>query len=223
MLCHPAGHGAGVFVAPAQHGPDSKQPTVAFDFVMPALRQTDSSGCIQEYLLEHNGLRILCCDESTAPVVTFMVTYLVGSADEGPGQTGSTHFLEHLMFKGSNRYNAKQEGLGIEMLQRVGAQVNATTAKDRTNYYATLPSQHLSLVADIESDRMRGALLSSEDLDAERTVILNELDRMENSPVARLYRKVWSRAFATHPYHHPVIGWRCDVGECEPRGTPIVL
>ncbi len=178
---------------------------------MTAFRRLSVLGGIEEYVHERNGLRVLYCEQSVLPVVTVMITYLVGSADEGPGATGSTHFLEHLMFKGSNRYNAENQTSVIDVLQRVGAQVNATTAKDRTNYYATLPSQHFALAVDIEADRMRGALLSPKDLLTERTVILNELDRAENFPISRLYRKVWSRAFTVHPYHHPIIGWKRDV------------
>ena len=178
---------------------------------MEGFRHVGHSGGIDEYVLEGCGLRVLAYNKAIAPVATFMVTYLVGSADEGAGLTGATHFLEHLMFKGTARFNNRQ-GTGVfSVLQRVGAQINATTSKDRTNYYSTLPTEHLSLAIDIEADRMRGALLDEQDLEAERTVILNEWDRAHNEPVGNLYRRVWSLAFAAHPYRHPTLGWRSDI------------
>ena len=99
----------------------------------------------------------------------------------------------------------------FETLQSVGAQVNATTWYDRTNYYAMLPSEHLPLVVEIEADRMRGALVTEADLASERVVVLNELDRGENDPMRRLLHAVYAVAFLAHPYGHPVIGWRSDV------------
>ncbi|MBT8402077.1 MAG: insulinase family protein, partial [Rhodothermia bacterium] len=99
----------------------------------------------------------------------------------------------------------------FNVLQRLGAQVNATTWFDRTNYYESIPSTHLSLAIEIEADRMRGALLRESDVASEKTVILNELDRGENEPVRKLFHSVWSSAFVAHPYHHPTIGWRSDV------------
>ena len=149
--------------------------------------------------------------EAAAPVVTLMITYRVGSGDEATGLTGATHFLEHLMFKGTERFN-KQQGTSVfNMLQRVGARVNATTWIDRTNYYALLPKESLPLAVEIEADRMRGARIAPDDLASERSVILNELDRGENEPLRKLYQAVWSMAYVAHPYRHPTIGWRSDV------------
>jgi zinc protease len=140
-----------------------------------------------------------------------MVTYHVGSRNERTGHTGATHMLEHLMFKGTERYH-KRKGTSIfETLQRVGAQVNASTWLDRTNYYEMLPTEHLPLALDIEADRMRGALLDPQDVESERTVILNERDRNQNDPVSRLFDEVWAAAFTAHPYHHPTIGWKSDI------------
>jgi zinc protease len=147
-----------------------------------------------------------------------MVTYHVGSRNESLGLTGATHFLEHLMFKGTERFN-KRKGTSIfNVLQRVGAQVNATTWLDRTNYYELLPKEHLPLAVEIEADRMRGALLGPEDVTSERTVILNEYDRGQNEPLRNLYVAVWSAAFVAHPYHHPTIGWRSDIEHVTPGG-----
>ena len=108
----------------------------------------EASGGVEAYRLEDNGLQALLLQDATAPVATFMITYRVGSRHEPEGLTGACHFLEHLMFKGSARFN-KQAGTSVfNVLQRVGARVNATTWLDRTNYYETPPkhTQHLSLI-----------------------------------------------------------------------------
>ncbi len=171
----------------------------------------EEAGRIEEYRLTANGLRVLILPEAAAPVVAFMVTYHVGSRNEAPGMTGATHMLEHLMFKGTERFNRRTGTTIFNTLQRVGAQVNATTWFDRTNYYELLPREHLPLAVEIEADRMRGALIDPVDLESERTVILNEFDRGENDPMQALYHAVWSAAFVAHPYHHPTIGWRSDI------------
>lgn len=170
-----------------------------------------SSGGISEFRLKSNELQVLLFPQRAAPVATFMVTYRVGSRNEAVGLTGATHFLEHLMFKGTHRFNKRLNTSVFNVLQRVGAQVNATTWFDRTNYYELLPSEHLALAVEVEADRMRNALIDPEDLESERTVILNELDRGENEPIRNLFHSVWSLAFVAHPYHHPTIGWRSDV------------
>jgi len=176
----------------------------AFTFV-------ESSQDIECYRLEDNGLRVLLLPQDGAPVATSMVTYHVGSRNERTGHTGATHMLEHLMFKGTERFH-KRKGTSIfETLQRVGAEVNASTWVDRTNYYEMLPTEHLPLAFDIEADRMRNALIDPQDLESERTVILNERDRNQNDPVSRLFDEVWGAAFVAHPYHHPTIGWRSDI------------
>jgi zinc protease len=184
----------------------------------PAYEFIEASGGITEYRHRENGLQVLLMEESSAPVVTLMVTYRVGSRNETPGLTGATHFLEHLMFKGSRKFNRENGRTVFTVLQNLGARVNATTWLDRTNYYELLPREHLSLAAEIEADRMRGALLSTEDVESERTVILNELDRGENEPIRKLYDSVWSTAFVEHPYHHPTIGWRPDVEQMTAAG-----
>ena len=178
----------------------------------------DASGGIEEYMLTSNGLRVLVLEQAAAPVVAFMVTYHVGSRNEWTGLTGATHILEHLMFKGTERFHKKKGTSIFETLQRVGARVNATTWFDRTNYYEMLPKQHLPLAIEIEADRMRGALLDAEDLESERTVILNEYDRGKNEALRNLYDAVWSAAFVAHPYHHPTIGWRSDIENVTPEG-----
>lgn len=171
----------------------------------------DESGGIRQYRLEQNGLEVLLLPQDAAPVATFMVTYRVGSRNEVSGHTGATHLLEHLMFKGTERFNRERGTSIFHVLQRVGARINASTWYDRTNYYELLPTEHLPLAVEIEADRMRNALIRPEDLARERTVVLNEYDRGENDPMRKLYHSVWSTAFVAHPYHHPTIGWRSDI------------
>ena len=168
-------------------------------------------GGIEEYLLESNGLNVLLLEEHSAPVLTFMVTYRVGSRNEVTGTTGATHILEHLMFKGTPTFN-KAKGTQISAtLQNIGALINATTWLDRTNYYENIPSDQLELAVHIESDRMRNSLLKAEDRDAEMTVVRNEFEQGENNPVGVLDKELWANAYLAHPYHHSTIGWRSDI------------
>ncbi len=158
-----------------------------------------------------NGLTAIVYPTPVAPVVSFSVVYRVGSRFEGTGHTGATHLLEHLMFKGTKRFN-RDNGTSIaRTLQRVGASFNATTWLDRTSYFETLSAEHLPLAMEIEADRMRGALIRDEDLASERTVVLNELERGENDPFDLLLKHSFAHAYIEHPYHHPTIGWRSDV------------
>jgi len=108
-------------------------------------------------------------------------------------------------FKGTKRYNSERGTEIARQLHRVGAAFNATTWLDRTNYYEILPVDRLALAVDIESDRMRGALVRDSDLDSERTVVLNELDSGENDPFDLLMKSSFAHAFIEHPYHHPTI------------------
>ena len=176
----------------------------------------ESQQGISQFRLDTNGLDVLLVPLTLAPVVTFMITYRVGSRNESMGETGATHFLEHLMFKGTERFSRESGNSIFNTLQRVGARVNATTWLDRTNYYELLPEDELEQAIEIEADRMRGAKLDPEDIESERTVILNELDRGENEPLSKLYQTVWSTAFLAHPYRHPTIGWRSDVENLSP-------
>jgi len=144
-------------------------------------------------------------------VACFCIVYKVGSRYEGAGHTGATHILEHLMFKGTQRFNSDRGTEIARVLQRVGADFNATTWLDRTTYFETVPVEHLPLAVEIEADRMRGARVREEDLESERTVVLNELVKGENDPFDLLLKSSFAHTFLEHPYHHPTIGWRSDV------------
>src|ERR671932_389520 len=165
---------------------------------------------IREYRLA-NGLKVLLVANRVAPVVTFLVLYRVGSRNEAVGHTGSTHLLEHMLFKGTPTFN-KERGTQIAAtLQRIGADFNATTWYDRTNYFETVPSAALELAVRLEADRMRNSFIADEDRRSEMTVVRNELERGQNEPMLVLDESVYATAFREHPYHHPTIGWRADV------------
>jgi zinc protease len=166
---------------------------------------------IEEYLYTPNGMNILLVQDNSTPVVTVQIVYRVGSKHEVPGNTGSTHLLEHLNFKGTPTFN-KRKGTSIDSkLNSIGARMNATTWYDRTNYYETIPSDHIETALHIEADRMRNSLLLKEDKDAEMTVVRNEFERGENNPNSLLSKEMWATAYMAHPYHHNTIGWRSDI------------
>ena len=166
---------------------------------------------IEEYRLSSNGLGILLMPNEGLPVATVMVTYKVGSRNEVTGTTGATHILEHMMFKGTEKFNSAEGSDYSSQMERIGARANATTWFDRTNYYATMPSEYVSMTIELEADRMRGLLIREEDLASEMTVVNNEYERGENSPVRTLIKELFATAYMAHPYSHPTIGWRSDI------------
>jgi zinc protease len=200
-----------LFIAPASlYGADtpsasSNHPTAdGFSYVK-------TVGAISEYTLNSNGLQVLLMPDHSAPVITFMVTYRVGSRNEVTGTTGATHLLEHLMFKGSTNFSPENGKKLDQVLDPIGATNNATTWFDRTNYYETFGSEHLPLIVEIEADRIRGLLLRDEDRKPEMTVVRNEFERGENSPFQALIKEITQAAYVAHPYHHSTIGWRSDI------------
>lgn len=195
-----------LLAAGAAPGPAARAPVQVDGFA-----PVKTVGDITAYTLRANGLTVLLMPEHTSPVVTFMITYRVGSRNEVTGTTGATHLLEHLMFKGSVHFD-RQQGTGYDQtLDPLGAVNNATTWFDRTNYYALSPSDHLSTLVDLEADRMRGLLLRESDRVPEMTVVRNEFERGENDPESVLMEQVAALAYIAHPYHHDVIGWRSDI------------
>lgn len=163
---------------------------------------------VEEYRLVSNDLRVLTKEVHFAPIVTLNVTYHVGSRNEALGHTGATHFLEHLLFKGTKKYPGKDL---TKILEGEGARVNATTWFDRTNYYETMPSEILSKAIDIEADRMRNAAFTEYDKKMEMKVVRNEFERGENNPLEILDKDIWATAYRVHPYQYSTIGLREDV------------
>jgi zinc protease len=178
---------------------------------VPGFKFVRTVGNVSEYTLESNGLTVLLMPERSAPVVTFMVTYRVGSRNEVNGTTGATHLLEHLMFKGSENYNDAKGNSVTHYVETVGGGYNASTWLDRTNYYAVIPREHLEGYVAVEADRMRKLLLREEDRRPEMTVVRNEFEIDENDPRESLDKEIWAAAFQAHPYHHSTIGWRSDI------------
>ncbi len=175
--------------------------------IPPGITVVTSVEGVTEYKL-NNGLRILLFPDSSKPTVTVNITYLVGSRHEGYGETGMAHLLEHLMFKGTpNHPNIPDE------LSKHGAQPNGSTDVDRTNYFETFTAteENLQWALDLEADRMVNSYIAKKDLDSEMTVVRNEFERGENSPVAVLSERVLETAYLWHNYGHPTIGARSDI------------
>ena len=165
------------------------------------------------FTLEHrslsNGLQVVMVEDHTIPVVTFQTWFRVGSVDEHPGITGVSHLFEHLMFKGTPKYGAKQF---FEKLEAKGAEVNAFTTRDYTVYYENFTPDMLELVADMESDRLAHLKLDEEIVNTERQVVLEERRlRTDNSPAGKMQEALWQLAYHRHPYQWPVIGYPQDV------------
>ncbi len=155
-----------------------------------------------------NGLRILLLESHTAPVATFWIWYGVGSRNETPGHTGASHWVEHMLFKGTPHH---PKGMLTRAVERLGGRWNAFTSKDYTAYHEVLPAGHLPFVIGLEADRMRHTLFEPAEVELERTVIIAEREGLENSPSASLFEEVDALAFKIHPYRHPVIGWKADL------------
>ncbi|MBK9141277.1 MAG: insulinase family protein [Candidatus Melainabacteria bacterium] len=158
-----------------------------------------------------NGLKVLLVPDHSAAVVTTMVIYKVGSRNEGPGNTGSAHFFEHLMFKGSRRFHEGKGNNLDALLKQIGADYNAYTSNDETVYHEMVSSEYLELCLALEADRMRHLRVTREDRDSEMTVVRNEMEQGENHPYQVMSKKLWAAAFTQHPYHHDTIGSRTEV------------
>ncbi|MFZ9682496.1 MAG: M16 family metallopeptidase [Cephaloticoccus sp.] len=178
---------------------------------VPGYTYVKTVGEISEYTLDSNGLQVLLMPNHSAPVVTFMVTYRVGSRNEVTGTTGATHLLEHLMFKGSENYNRPAGNNVDQLVESVGGTLNANTWLDRTCYFAELGSEHLKAYIAVEADRMRNLYLRESDRQPEMTVVRNEFEIGENDPTQVLDKEMTAVAFLAHPYHHSTIGWRSDI------------
>jgi zinc protease len=172
------------------------------------VKEVTSVEGVTEYLLESNGLRVLLAPDPSKPSVTVNMTYLVGARHENYGQTGMAHLLEHMIFKGTPSIrNALAE------FSKRGLRANGTTSEDRTNYFATFAANPETLDWFIrwQADAMVNSLIAREDLDAEMTVVRNEMERGENSPFRMLFQKTHGAAFQWHNYGKSVIGARSDV------------
>jgi len=156
-----------------------------------------------------NGLEVVVVPDHRAPVVTHMIWYKVGAADETPGKSGLAHFLEHLMFKGTaqnpgNRFSQE--------VAAIGGQENAFTASDYTGFFQRVPREHLKEMMAFEADRITGLVLTDAVVRPELNVVLEEQNmRVANNPSARLTEQMDAALYLNHPYGRPVIGWRPEI------------
>ena len=155
-----------------------------------------------------NGLQVLLVEQYTVPVATFWVWYRVGSRNEMPGLTGISHWVEHMMFKGTPTH---PKGMLTRHIDRLGGRWNAFTWKDYTAYHEVLPAEHLSVALRLEADRMINTLMEPAEVESERTVIISEREGSENYPAYLLREEVDAAAHKVHPYRIPVIGWKDDL------------
>ena len=156
-----------------------------------------------------NGLDVVVIEDHRAPVVVHMVWYRVGAADETRGHSGIAHFLEHLMFKGTEKI---APGEFSAIIEAQGGNDNAFTSWDYTAYYQRVAADRLDLMMELESDRMRNLRLLEEDVTTERQVILEErAERTDSSPGALLSEQMRAAQFLNHPYGTPIIGWRHEM------------
>lgn len=177
---------------------------------MKQLTKVKTAYGVEEYKLG-NGLRVLYRRERSAPIAAVCVTYHVGSRNEAKGHTGSTHILEHLLFKDTDTFK-KSEGNDLSrLLEYIGALMNASTWLDRTNYYEAVPNDKLELALAIEADRMRHSRFTDADLATEMTVVRNEYERGRNNPFELLDEAVMEKAYVKHPYRIPTIGTKEDI------------
>jgi zinc protease len=170
-------------------------------------RKVASVEGITEYQFD-NGLRALLFPDKSQSKVTVNLTVLVGSRQEGYGETGMAHLLEHMVFKGTPRHPKIPKAL-----QEHGAQFNGSTSNDRVNYFETLAAtdENLEFAIDLEADRMVNSYIKKEDLDSEMTVVRNEFERGENSPSAVLGERISAAAYDWHNYGKSTIGNRSDI------------
>jgi zinc protease len=157
----------------------------------------------------NNGLEVVVIPDRRAPVVTHMVWYKVGAADETPGKSGLAHFLEHLMFKGTA---TNPMGKFSQAVAAVGGQENAFTSQDYTGYFQRVSRENLKEMMEFEADRMTGLVLSPEAVVPELKVVLEEYNqRVGNNPRARLSEQIDAALYLNHPYGRPIIGWRHEI------------
>jgi zinc protease len=180
------------------------------------VERLDSLAGVTEYRLRSNGMKILMSPNHAAPVITFMVVYHVGSRNEAPGNTGSAHLLEHMLFNKSTKNfgKANKKKTFQEVLYEAGADYsssNMTTWNDRMNGYSTLPAEKLELAMKIEADRLGRALILDSERQPEMSVVRNELEIRENSPYSALDKVVIATAIQAHPYHWWTLGYRTDI------------
>ena len=155
-----------------------------------------------------NGLLVLLKEIHTSPIISQWIWYRVGSRNETPGNTGVSHWVEHMLFKGTAQYPA---GASDRLLSREGGVWNAFTYLDWTAFFESLPADKIDLALRLEADRMAKSLFDPQEVESERTVVIAERQGDENEPLFRLGEAVQEAAFRVHAYHHEIIGSLADL------------
>lgn len=164
-------------------------------------------GGVSKTILD-NGLTVVLREMHHAPVTSFWIWYRVGSRNERSGITGISHWVEHMLFKGTPRF---PQGEFDKAVAREGGMFNGMTWLDFTTYFETLPADRIDLALRAEADRMVNAVFDPAEAELERTVIISERQGNENNPGFLLSEALQAAAFQAHSYHHSVIGWQCDL------------
>jgi len=177
--------------------------TLCFLLVAPAQAQEKTFNA--ETFALANGMQVVVIPNHRAPIVTHMVWYRTGAIDEPPGQSGIAHFVEHLMFKGTNNF---PPGAFSKRVSAMGGDDNAFTSQDYTAYFESVAVSRLADVMAMEAERMTGLLFPPDEVLSERKVVIEERrQRTENDPRAYFYEQMRSALFVNHPYGNPVVGW----------------
>ena len=155
-----------------------------------------------------NGMKVMLKEIHTAPIISSWIWYRVGSRDEPTGKTGISHWTEHMQFKGTKKFPGNVLDKAVS---REGGRWNASTSRDSTRYFETMPAAKIDLALRLESDRMKNSLFDEKEVASERTVIMSEREGLENEPTFRLSEAVQQTAFHVHPYHHEIIGDMADL------------
>ena len=164
-----------------------------------------------------NGMQVVLVENHRAPVVSHMVWYKVGRANEDVGHSGLAHFFEHLMFKGTP---SVAEGEFSKIIKRLGGNDNAFTSQDYTAYYQNIPVKHLGTAMKMEADRMVNLKVNDDTVLTERDVVVEERkERTDNNPSAILREEINTALYPNHPYRIPVIGWMSEIQSLTPESA----
>ena len=166
-----------------------------------------TTGRVQRRTLE-NGLQVLVMEEHSAPLMCSFLWYRVGMRSEGPGEAGLSHFLEHMLFKGTEKYSGREMD---KLITERGGYYNGFTSMDTTAYVETMAPSNLDLALEMESQRMAHALLAADDVESEKGVVISEFEMSENSPSFLLRQKVMEAQFPGQPYGRQIIGSKDDL------------
>jgi len=169
---------------------------ITFSFAIPKER-------FHQFTME-NGLKVMLEENRNAPVVSLQIWVKVGSADEKDEEAGMCHFIEHMIFKGTEKRKVREMAREIESL---GGYINAYTSYDQTVFYITIASRYAQIALDILADAIQNSIFDPEELEKEREVILEEIRMGEDDPSRRIFRQTMAALFENHPYRRPIIGF----------------